>query len=784
MNSDEPNASAATRQATGRLHRLLAVLRVFLSALMVLGAACWLCIYPVMMVAAGLIIMTGVPQGNELLKWTADSTRTPWIFYLTIVIWAASAWYCSRVLLERRFRPFGSAMLESDTPFARFVRTWLPRALGVVVFVALSLHFWGELHEPVIALVIAGLGVAFAVFVVTRRPMQRRSGESRGARSGSAELGAATRRSAEGAPDSQQIDRLPRATKGWLVAWLVGALALFLAFIVSEVWLPRAIGAGPIILLAFTGWTLFGGILLVLLPKAYGLTSMALLPLLFVAAASTTDNHAVRTLPDTSALSEPVAAPVSTAETPLQPAGPVAKAFIDWLKANPAFKRAVEEGRPSFPVYIVSAEGGGLRAGYWAATVLGELEAATEGRFSQHVFAISGVSGGSLGGAAFVAEVTSPKPCSGAPPDANAVRACVSHYLNGDFLSPVVAYLLFPDLVQRFLPVSIRHFDRARAIESSWEASWRDMHPDGAKETFAEPFKAIVKPTPQGYPAPLLFFNATKVETGERVLVAPVRIDSNEFPEVRDLFKDALKGHTLRLSSAVHLSARFTYVSPAAKICKGDKTDCGVDDMWGRVVDGGYHENSGALTAHDILRAVRRTLRPDRARGKIVVEPRVIIITNDPGSARLCSAFLPDASARPGERPQGKPSDPAKPLRNQPRLWLPELMSPLDALLNTRVARGTHARRTLADVAAGGSRKTMEEDCLSDQAREGTLEFAMPDGESPALGWFLGKASRDLMHNALCRGEHVQMIATARKQVLGVDARFECQAEPVPLNPY
>jgi hypothetical protein len=109
-------------------------------------------------------------------------------------------------------------------------------------------------------------------------------------------------------------------------------------------------------------------------------------------------------------------------------------------------------------------------------------------------------------------------------------------------------------------------------------------------------------------------------------------------------------------------------------------------------------------------------------------------------------------------------------------------MSPLDALLNTRVARGTHARRTLADVAAGGSRKTMEEDCLSDQAREGTLEFAMPDGESPALGWFLGKASRKLMHDALCRGEHVQMIATARKQVLGVDAPYKCQAEPVPLE--
>jgi hypothetical protein len=206
--------------------------------------------------------------------------------------------------------------------------------------------------------------------------------------------------------------------------------------------------------------------------------------------------------------------------------------------------------------------------------------------------------------------------------------------------------------------------------------------------------------------------------------------------------------------------------------------------MWGRVVDGGYHENSGALTAHDILRVVRRARRAGRsaAASKIEIEPRVIIITNDPASARLCSAFLPGQSTS-GERPAGTPSDPEKPLRNQPRLWLPELMSPLDALLNTRVARGTHARRTLADVAAGGARETMEEDCEDNQAREGTLEFAMPDGESPALGWFLGKASRDLMHKALCRPEHVQTVQAAMSQVLRLEKpQYECQPEPVELR--
>jgi hypothetical protein len=59
----------------------------------------------------------------------------------------------------------------------------------------------------------------------------------------------------------------------------------------------------------------------------------------------------------------------------------------------------------------------------------------------------------------------------------------------------------------------------------------------------------------------------------------------------------------------------------------------------------------------------------------------------------------------------------------------------------------------------------------------------MPDGESPALGWFLGKASRDLMHKALCRPEHVQTVQAAMSQVLRLEKpQYECQPEPVELR--
>jgi hypothetical protein len=755
------------------------VVQWIMRLLVILGAACWLCIYPVLMVAAGLAVMVLVPQGNELLEWTADYFDGRVQLYITILIWAFAAWYSARVLLSQCFGdPFGSDELEADEPVARFVRKWLPRFLGGTIFIALSYHLQFELNEPKMAITIFILGVLFWGFVIYRRKLQQWWRVKRG-----------KEHDTEIRPASHLVPKLSRATFFILSIWLGTALGLFLAFLLSEVELPRALGAVPIILLAFTGWTVFGAFVLVLLPKYFKLASLALLPLLVFVIASPRDNHTLRSMPAEGG--NHLGEKGQAANDPRAVQG----AFERWLQENPAFQAAREQARTSsepvkFPVYIAAAEGGGLRAAYWAASVLGELQAATEGRFSQHLFAISGVSGGSLGGASFVAELVAAQPCTGAPNNHDRIRACTSHYLNADFLSPVVAYLLFPDLMQRFFPFwTFRAWDRANAMESAWENSWRDMHPEGGQGAFAGRFDAVVKQTPDKYPAPYLFLNATKVETGQRVLVAPLPINPDEFPEVVDLFDGALSGRTITLSSAVHLSARFTYVSPAARVCKGPREDCAHEDVWGRVVDGGYHENSGALTAMDILRVINRAqldaaLGDPTLAGKLLLEPRVVLVTNDPGSARLCESFStkPDAAALAAlEQKQKTQQTEAERVPHQPRYWLSEIMSPLDALLNTRVARGTHARRTVADAAAAGT-KTLKEDCEDkDRGRTNTLEFAMPYGKSPALGWFLVSESQELMHNALCLGEHKAALLATRER-LGIAGEYQCRRQPVKLE--
>src|SRR5699024_886813 len=135
-------------------------------------------------------------------------------------------------------------------------------------------------------------------------------------------------------------------------------------------------------------WILFGDLILTYFFKQARMPSMAAAPLLlFVAFSSGNDNHAVALLDD---------------------GAPFLRRDIDrhmdaWLQAR-VDGGELAPGR-AFPLYLVAAEGGGIRAAYWAGVVLAKLQDDSRGRFSRHVFGMSGVSGGSLAVSSFAALV-------------------------------------------------------------------------------------------------------------------------------------------------------------------------------------------------------------------------------------------------------------------------------------------------------------------------------------------------------------------------------------------
>ena len=129
-------------------------------------------------------------------------------------------------------------------------------------------------------------------------------------------------------------------------------------------------------------------------------------------------------------------------------------------------------------------------------------------------------------------------------------------------------------------------------------------------------------------------------------------------------------GAEVPLSTAAVLSARFTYVSPAALIDTHRKNE----PRWIRAVDGGYFDNSGASTAQELARALSAAFKhyqsshPEERR-----TPRLIVL------------HLANAPEIPSARLNEQQQD------SNGRAFLSEIFAPVVTLLHTRGARGTQA---------------------------------------------------------------------------------------------
>lgn len=75
--------------------------------------------------------------------------------------------------------------------------------------------------------------------------------------------------------------------------------------------------------------------------------------------------------------------------------------FSNWVN-NPVRKNVLDDTTiKRYPVYFVIANGGASRSGYWVASILSKLQDTTGGKFANHLFCLSGASGGSVGNATF-----------------------------------------------------------------------------------------------------------------------------------------------------------------------------------------------------------------------------------------------------------------------------------------------------------------------------------------------------------------------------------------------
>jgi hypothetical protein len=245
--------------------------------------------------------------------------------------------------------------------------------------------------------------------------------------------------------------------------------------------------------------------------------------------------------------------------------------------------------------------------------------------FAPHVFAISAVSGGSLGAAAFAGTAgrTASKKEAGATgkclTEAQAGklnRAAMRDFLAHNFLSaPFIALLNF-DLPLYAMGLPVNPFDRAVALETAIEHVWDKTAPAGGGEGyFSQSVKSAWQPDSM---APMINYNATLIDRGEPVLISPIGWSYRSRSGSRGYALSDLRSSGVRTSTAVVLSARFPYLAPLA-VLKGVNTGDGPRGEITRIGDGGYFDNSGIVSAAELVASLSAILEARKLRDAVDV---------------------------------------------------------------------------------------------------------------------------------------------------------------------
>src|SRR5262245_21479881 len=433
---------------------------------------------------------------------------------------------------------------------------------------------------------------------------------------------------------------------------------------------------------------------------------------------------------------------------PLQSRQPSLEESLQWWRKANGCPEALRSECNVRPI-IVAAEGGASRAAFFTGSILALLDDLTEptgagkaggASFSRQLFAISTVSGSSLGAAVFAAmredyrtkalPPIQPEPpesalwfksgrahgiggkASESPSMASPRKDIVQQIVTGDFLTSVLAALSL-DVLVPFHAAHIDRGDRTYFLEASWERRFAAYARAGVDSpNFARDLTSLA-PDANTW-RPHLIFNVTSVTTGRRIITSTLRPtilspDDTETPIVESVFRGSYDTYDLMCQPGpvttgsacvcaqgngkpgrqaprvkgcdIRLS---TAVSNSARfpIISSHGDVIGTDQRAvDRVVDGAYFDYSGIVSAMELR--IQITRLDDQLR------PFVLFLTNDPGfNPRACEGgTVPDeldVLRKPAAAPQ------------QPDWGLFSIRSyPLDTLNNWRIAR---SEQTMTNV--------------------------------------------------------------------------------------
>src|SRR5579859_866826 len=540
----------------------------------------------VIFVGVGEFALVSTEQGADLSVTNVDDPRKIFALCVATFYLGLLAWFWTRTIIDDDRRTKG-IVAPNPTGFP----LWIPRALGVspflfAVIAILRSHATSTMSTPWNSVTaVGGVGAGFLIVLILRRGLIERAQQS------------AARKGRASAVDPNRLS-LYR-----LVFQIFGIVAAALGVIIFTIWQigpARFVGAISVFYLGLAC------IIAVLAAALHG-SRVSRLPIFGALIVSGVifsiwvDNHEVGRR-------------AFTADPDF--GGPTQKhdlktEFDTWLATAPPPAKA-DDG---IPIFFVSAEGGASRAGYWTAEMLGRMQE-MDPSLSKRLFAISSVSGGTVGALAFLSQIQDDGLAS------KNFRQSIKTVTADDFLSPAVASLLFPDLVQRFLPVAFLP-DRGEALERAYEHGW-SSHCQAAEHSertlcrhsdlWRKPFLSLWN---RAEWTPILLINGTRQEDGARIITSNILINPGDFPNTADFH--VITGRDIRISTAILNGARFPLISPSGTL-RGSQGETN-----GHELDGGYYDGGGSESLRDIALAVLKIAESEHVK----LHPIFIEISNN-----------------------------------------------------------------------------------------------------------------------------------------------------------
>lgn len=509
---------------------------------------CWLILLFQLLGVLGLLVME---QGKDILQ-ALSFTGTgllawhTWFALFAVLWWGWQSWRAARVTLH--FTTFD--FISFSSRYALQAEVLIPRLLGITPVLIfgyglLQVTNWGN---PLVYICFS-LAAWMYVFFHFRKAINVfvKSKQTRDWLKLPDYIPIKT--------EAYPAKFIWKKQRKWMFIRLFMLGLFFLLIIISPVRFPQFIGAAGIIVFALGAWLAVASLLTFAekhfrFPFTFTLITMVIVFSFF------NNNHQIRTLQKQQKDNRPF----------------LKDHFDTWYAQKKKYHT------DTVPVILVAGQGGGVRSSYWTAQVLSELQNEIP-QFDAHIYAFSGVSGGCLGISTYKELIKS-----------NEVELSQNAHqiLSKDFLAPVSAALVVPDLLQKFIPFPIGKADRARALEHSWEYAGIIHN----KSLFQDGFLAKYQSDSCVY-----LFNSTRVENGFRTLVSNVKVERNVFSMTEDFF--AASGKDVPLSTALSVCSRFPFITPPALVYGND------NQKWGNLVDGGYVENMGASAMLELYEYLR-----------------------------------------------------------------------------------------------------------------------------------------------------------------------------------